>query len=186
MRLPDTPLSPEAAELLRKLRPRIAERLAEVKKIPVSVLIWGPGSGSPNPMASLRSELRSRLRSEGHAAIFSEELCDSSSPDSIRLQQLAQVQEVDLVVSLPVTPASIGELHDFAADRRANAKILAFLNRHHLEGYSAQSLTAISTMLSCRVEYYADESDTDGIVEITLSETQKIREMKYLLAGRYL
>lgn len=100
-------------------------------------------------------------------------------------QQLVQAQEFDLVVSIPCTPGSIGEVHDFAADRRVNAKLLVFINRQHVSGYASQSLEAISTILSCEIEYYPDETETKIIEERTLLEAQKIREMKYLLAGRY-
>ena len=183
--LPDFPLTPEAAELLTDLMPRIHQRLAEVNKVPVSVLLWGPGIDSNSKLASTRAHLRQKLRENGHAAFYSEELCDEALHHSIRMQQLAQAQEFDLIVSTPCTPGSIGEIHDFAADRRVHSKILLFLNQEYLEGYSAQSLTVLRTVLSCEIEYYPNEDTIDSIEFRTLENVQRIRELKYLLAGRY-
>jgi len=184
--LPDVPLTPEAADLANRLRPLIKGRLAEANKVPVSVLVWGPGIDSSSPLSSTRADLRSRLRQEGHAAFFSEELCDSHLPDSIRLQQLAQAQEFDLIVSIPATPGSIGEVHDFAADRRVNGKLFVFLNQQFIAGYSAQSLSALNSVVSNRLFYYPSEDEAAVIIEVTAYEVQRIREMKYILAGRFL
>lgn len=183
--IPVLPLSPEATDLLNRIMPRIQERLAEVNRMPVSVLLWGPGIDSDSPLAAVRAELRARLREMGHAAFFSEELYDSSKPESPRLQQLAQAQEFDLIVSTPCTPGSIGEIHDFAADRRVHAKILIFLNEQHLSGYSAQSLATLESIVSCKIEYYPHDGDCERIIEISCDNAQRIREIKYILAGRY-
>ncbi len=181
---PDIPLTPEASDLLARIGPRIQTRLAEVGRVPVAVLLWGPGASSISPLAAVRLELRKLLREKGHAACYSEELCDPTVAASVRMQQLAQAQEFDLVVSMPCTPGSIGEIHDFVADRRVNSKTLIFLNREHLNGYSAQSLNALETVVTCQIEYYPSDSDTAAIVAVTMDNVQRIREMKYLLAGR--
>ena len=121
----------------------------------------------------------------GHAAFFSEELCDPTAPYSVRIQQLAQAQKFDLVVSVPATPGAIAEVHDFAADRRVTAKVVVFLNQEHANGYSSQSLQTLSTIISCHLEYYPSESDT-AIIEVrTLDHVQRIRELKYVMLGRY-
>jgi hypothetical protein len=185
MKLPDTPLSPEALRFRERILARIDERLEEVNRTPAGILLWGPGLDSTSLLAEVRLNLRSKLRQNGHAAFYSEELCDPAKPFSVRLQQLAQAQDFDLIVSLPCTPGSLGEVHDFAADRRVHAKLLIFLNETHLSGYSAQSLQALSSLLSCHLEYYPNENETDVIEHRTLSEVQKIRELKYILAGRY-
>jgi hypothetical protein len=165
--LPDIPLSREAAELINRIIPRLQERLAEVNRVPVSVLLWGPGIDSTSKLAEVRQELRRRLREDGHAAFYSEELCDPTTPHSLRIQQLAQAQEFDLIVSTPCTPGSIGEIHDFAADRRVNSKILIFLNQEFLEGYSPKSLIALETVISCQLAYYPNENTPGTIIEVT-------------------
>jgi hypothetical protein len=183
--LPDIPLSREAADLLERITPRILERLDEVRRVPVSILIWGPGIDSAHPLVPVRANLRLRLRENGHAALYSEELCDPSLGHSVRMQQLAQAQVFDLIVSTPGTPGSIGEIHDFVADSRVNSKILLFLNSEYLDGYSNQSLEALQTILSCQIEYYPSVGETSIIEDTVLRTVQRIREMKYLMAGRF-
>lgn len=179
----DIPLSKEAQKLFERLQPRIEDRLAEVNSMPVSALLWGPGLTSECALSECRYDLRKNLRKQGHAAFFSEELCNSK--DSIRLQQLVQAQEFDIIISMPGTPGSIGEIHDFTADRRVNAKILVFLNDEYKNGYSNQSIEAISTIASCKIHYYQNLSNLNIIHEISCNEIQKMRELKYILTGRY-
>lgn len=180
----DVPLSASAADLLSKIRPRIKMGLAEVNNIPVSVLVWGPGLTSDSLLLPVRLDIRKKLRELGHAAITSEELHDKTLPFSLRIQQLVQAQNFDIVVSIPCTPGSIAEVHDFISDRRVRSKLLVFLNEEYLDGYSPQSLKAINAMPACKVEYYPNERNTIYIVDKTLGEVQQIRESKYLLAGR--
>jgi hypothetical protein len=52
-----------------------------------------------------------------------------------------------------------------------------------MQGYAQQSLAAISTIISCRVERYPNETDTAIINSVTLQEVQRIREMKYLCSA---
>jgi hypothetical protein len=86
---------------------------------------------------------------------------------------------------MPCTPGSIGEIHDFAADRRVHSKILLFLNQQYLDGYTSKSLTVLETVLSCQILYYPNERESGTIERLTLDNVQRIREMKYILAGRY-
>ena len=177
-------LSPEAIRLSMRILPRIKTRLQEVNRVPVSVLLWGPGIKSSSPLVHLRADIRSKLREKGHACFLSEEIHDPKLPFSARTQELVQAQEFDLVVSIPCTPGSIAEVHDFASDRRVTAKMLVFLNKQHMKGYSAQSLQALSTILTLKIEYYPSEKELSAIQEITFEHVQRIREMKYLIGGR--
>jgi hypothetical protein len=183
--IPDVPLTSEASALVSRLRTRIRERFAAIRRMPVGVLIWGPGIESPSPLAAVRQELRRALRMEGHAALFSEELTEEGSTLSLRTQQFTHALECDLIVSLPCTPSAIAELHDFATDLRISSKTLVFLDQSQMEGYASQSLESTSTINSCRVKYYPNDQETSMILKVTLSEAQKIREMKYEREERY-
>jgi hypothetical protein len=162
-KLLDIPLKPNARKLLEKIQPKIAKAIKQVKSIPVAVLIWGPNIDSASPLGSVRAELRTKLREDGNTAFYSEELYDPTAGVSIRTQELIHAQEFDLIVSTPCTPGSIAEIHDFAVDRRVNAKMLLFLNKEHTDGYSAQSLAAVATVISCHIEYYPNDHETDLI-----------------------
>lgn len=183
--LPDIPLSQEAQRLAEVLMPKIQQRLRDVERVPVSVLVWGPAPASTNPIAAVRVDLRAALREQGHLALFSEELCDPESPYSVRTQQLAQASEFDLVVSIPSSPGSIAEAHDFAVDPRVSSKLLLFVDQSRMDGYSPHSLAVMSTIVSCEIVKYPSETQTDVIVVKTLEVASQIREMKFI-TGRSL
>jgi hypothetical protein len=180
----DEPLCREGAELLASIQPRIQKRLADVQKIPIAVLLWGPAPNNPDPLTEIRLSLRKELRRQHHLAMLSEDLCDLDSSHSLRVQELIQAQEFDLVVSLPVTPGSIAELHDIAVDTRVRAKLLVFVCEDHLGGYSVQSLMAVSTVISMELHTYP-RSDLNSITNITMNHVARMRELKYLTMGRY-
>jgi hypothetical protein len=179
----DVPLSPEAQELANLTFPAIREILVRASKVPVSILVWGPNPDSDHPVAQIRKELRNRLRKAGHAAFFSEELYDPSFKHSVRVQQIAQAQKVDLIISLPDSPGSIAEIHDFAVDRRVNSRLLIFLNEAYLDGYSAKSLTAMQSIRTCHIEKYHGPSDSESIYIIAEKEVEAVREAKFILGG---
>jgi hypothetical protein len=181
----DCPLSTEAQSLLSRIQPRIQAQLQSIRAIPVSILVWGPNPQLNSDCARLRKELRNVLRTNGHAAIFSEELYDPALPDSLRIQQIAHAQEFDLIVSVPEGPGSIGEVHDFAADRRVDAKMLIFLPAEHMDGYSPKSLQALESLVSAQIVKYSENDGSEFIVGRVIEEAQRIREIKYILAGRY-
>jgi len=180
----DTPLTPEAKELLDKISPRIQRDLEAVTKVPVSTLIWGPNPNGNGPVAEMRKRLKSELRQMGHLSMFSEDLYDPHCGHSIRIQQIAHAKEFDLVISLPDTPGSIGEIHDFANDRRVNSKIIIFLNSDYIGGYSAQSLKALESMTSCLIKEYEGYGQIDEIVPCVKEEVTKLRDVKFILEGR--
>ena len=177
-------LSEEAKKLFNKMFPEYNRKLTEIKRMPVSILIWGPSPSSSSSIGKIRKLLRTKLRQEGHLAMFSEELCDEDSDFSIRLQQLVQAQQYDLIISIPETPGSIGEIHDFADDLRVNKKILIFLNKSFSGGYSVESLKTISCLLSSEIIQYTNDS-IDSIITYSLNTVNKIREYKYIVEGRY-
>lgn len=177
-------LSDEAKQLFQQMLPKYKQRLDEIKRLPVSILIWGPSPTSSSVIGELRKQLRNTLRQEGNLAMFSEELCDADCDFSIRLQQLVQAEQYDLIISIPETPGSIGEIHDFASDIRVNKKILIFLNENFSTGYSANSLKSISCFLSSEIVTYTDDS-LNTIITYSLNTVNKIREYKYLTEGRY-
>ena len=59
------------------------------------------------------------------------------------------------------------------------------LNGTHADGYANQSIASIANILTCRVERYASEREISIIKTVTLEEVQRIREMKYIPAGRF-
>jgi hypothetical protein len=112
--------------------------------------------------------------------VTSEEITDADSDVSLRVQEFVQAQNFDLVVSIPATPGALAEAHDFASHPLVTCKMIVFVNREHRGGYSDQSLAALSTVLSCQLEYYPNVNETTIIEETTLEQAQRIRELKFI------
>lgn len=177
-------LSDEAKQLLAQMLPKYNQKLEEIKHLPVSVLIWGPSPNSTSVIGQIRKQLRSTLRQEGNLAMFSEELCDQNCELSTRIQQLIQAEQYDLIISIPETAGSIGEIHDFASDIRVNRKILIFVNEKYSDGYSINSLKTVGCILGAEVISYTDDS-INSIITYSQNTVNRIREYKYLIEGRY-
>lgn len=93
------------------------EALARMHAVRISVLIWGPAPATSGPVGRTRAELRATLEADGHLVRYSEDLYDPNAGYSILAQQVADVEAHDITFSLPDTPGSIAEDHDFARIR---------------------------------------------------------------------
>ena len=180
------PIQPEAQTLFERIQHRVREEIDRSKKIPVAILLWGPSLSDTSEIALLRKKLHSELTSRGHLAQFSEDLIVKSEDISVKTQQLIHAQQFDLVISMPCSPGSISELHDFISDNRVNRKLLIFLNEQFDLGYSFQSILATCTTLTYRTIPYNGYEDLELIEKNVLQEAQKIREVKYFNQGRWL
>ncbi len=186
MDLPQLNIQPSALDLLQKIKTKVHEEVEKSKKIPVAILLWGPSPTDTSEIAQLRLQLRTELTKLGHLAQFSEELITSEEKLSIKTQQLMHAQHFDLIVSIPCTPGSLGEIHDFICDTRVSRKLLVFLNEKFELGYSFQSIVSTSTTLTYRTMVYNGYEEVHIIKDTILEEAQKIREVKYFNQSRWL
>lgn len=70
----DLRLSAEAQRYLAEVEQRRLAVMANVSRLPVAALIWGPTPSGDSPVAQTRRLLRDELIGRGHLAQFSEEL----------------------------------------------------------------------------------------------------------------
>jgi len=172
-------LSPEAQELLNKMLPKYYEKQEEVKRIPVSVLIWGPSIEISTKLSDARERLRELLREDGHLAMFSEELCSEESGLSTVTQECLQAEQFNVIISIPSTPGSIAESHNFSSIQKVCNKLVMFLNSEYRSGYSNSTLETLSVR-GAKIFYYENEDDSETIINISIDYISKIRECKYL------
>jgi hypothetical protein len=118
--------------------PKYKELEAEVRRTPLAVLVWGPGL-SDSDLYKKRLQIRAVLRSEGYAAVFSEEI-DADSGDlgnSAKARELLQALAADFIVVIHGSPGSVAEVHDFAGFiGDLGRKMLIFIDSQHVGGYS--------------------------------------------------
>lgn len=159
------------------------EALARIDKVPVAALIWGPDPGGGTQLGDTRLALRDALLSDGHLARFSEELLDPSCGHSIVAQQVAQAEAYDIVFSIPGSPGSIAEIHDFARIPGLSHKIVAFIDSAWSGGYGSQSLLQLKSVATCEVQLYQATALPGCIINPAKMLIQRLQEF-YYFAGR--
>ena len=163
---------------------RVQRSLDNITRIPVAVLIWGPDISSGTPIAQTRQALKETLNAEGHLARFSEELFDPSSTLSVVAQQFAHADAYDIVLSLPGSPGSIAEIHDFARMPGVGNKIVAFIDRDWNDGYSNKALLQMESSLTSRIQLYEASDLPHGVIKRATDCIQRLQEFFYCCLGR--
>lgn len=167
-----------------RIRARVQSSLERIRRIPVAVLLWGPNPIDGSETGLCRLKLRDKLRQSGHGCYFSEELFLEDSNISILAQQMAHVEACDLVFSIPDSPGSIAELHDFSMLPAVSSKIITFLDERWNNGYSNMSLMQRDQIISPNVELYKKDELPDVVIDKALNEVQRLQELFYLLGTR--
>jgi hypothetical protein len=164
---------------------RRREALNRVLRLPIAALIWGPTPSAGTPVAAVRTQLRDTLADGGHLACFSEEMYDSTLPQSNLVQQLAQVEAFDIVFSVPDSPGSIAEIHDFSRIPTVSNKIVTFLNQDWNSGYANQSLLQLQSTVTCQIQVYKTCDLPDCIIKPAMSLVGRLQEFYYLNGRRF-
>ena len=99
-------------------------------------------------------------------------------------QQLAQAEAYDVVFSIPGSFGAIAEIHDFARIPGVSHKIIAFVDKLHLNGYSAQSLIAVQTNASCKVELYDGTALPGCVIDYAFDQIRRLQEILYVSGRR--
>jgi hypothetical protein len=167
-------------ELVERRRKEI---LDQVRRVRLAALVWGPTPVSTSPQGQARLLLRDELTRDGHLVRFSEDLIDPASTHSVLLQQVAQAEAHDIVFSLPGSPGSTAEIHDFARIPGLSHKIVAFLDTNWSDGYSNQSLLQMQSTATCQIQLYRSCDLPDCIIEKAREMMRRLQEF-YFLAGR--
>ncbi len=157
--------------------------LAQMAQIQIAALIWGPTPQAATPVAGARVHLRNLLNERGHHARFSEDLLDPVSEYSVFAQQIAQAKAFDVVFSIPDSPGSIAELHDFARIPGVAPKIVAFLDQAWCGGYASQSLIQLESIATCRIQLY-DASQLPTCVIAKATDMVRRLQEYYFAHGR--
>lgn len=161
------------------------DALSRIGAVPVSVLIWGPNPDAASRVGATRRELRRALEGDGHLVRYSEDLYNPSSPYSLLAQQVADVEAHDITFSLPDSPGSIAEAHDFARIPSVSHRIVTFVDFDHNTGYANKTLIELQSTATCRVQPYK-ASDLPGcVVEYSRSVVRRLQEFYYFNGRRF-
>jgi hypothetical protein len=148
------------------------------------ILIFGPGP-SYSEFHAKRLEIREKLERLGHVVHFGEDVC---TPDlllrtglNLSVAELLQARNYDYIVSLMVSPGTIGEVHDFAGRREFATRMLICIDANHQSGYSAHGVLRRFEGHNGRIDWFKYPIDlTDcHLATRVLDQIQKVAENKH-------
>jgi hypothetical protein len=160
------------------------EALKRISATPISALVWGPDPNGSSQTAVCRKLLKEELTKHTVYACFSEDLFDPHAQLSNRAQQFAQVEAFDIVFSIPDSPGSIAEIHDYSLIPSISPKIVTFLDHQWNGGYANQSLVHLNPINSPQIRFYDQAQLPAVIVEESLNIIRTLKESFYLLGRR--
>lgn len=126
----------------------------EFTSIHLKILVFGPSPNlkhAPGFMADLakkRMEIREALRSDGHEAVFPEDLVAVSMDPAINNEYIWEqmlVKQYDMVVNLVGSPGAIAELSLCLQETLAR-KAALFFNREHVDGLVYKQAEVIAAL----------------------------------------
>jgi len=156
-------MTPEAQAFYEEsFLPRYKALREKVRTTPLTVLIWGPGSGGDPLLYRKRLQIRGELRTWGLTALFSEEIDvgDDVIGLSAKANELCQAIEADFIIVLQASPGSVGEAHDFAEFvGGVGSKMVVFIDEQARGGYSYAGALYELRVLYKNVETYSYPED---------------------------
>lgn len=128
----------------------------------LKVLILGPGA-SGGEIYKKRCKIKDELIELGHEAHFYE---DFLKPDVLKdsglnlsVAEYLQVKKCDYIICLMASPGSIGEVHEFAIERKIASKMMICVDQSHKEGYSAQGILRIFEGNNGKIDWFEYPKD---------------------------
>jgi hypothetical protein len=104
---------------------------------------------------------------------------------SLLAQQVADVEAHDLTFSLPDSPGSIAEAHDFARIQSVSNRIVTFIDGSYNAGYANKTLMELQSTTTCRIQIY-EASDLPGcVVDCSRTLVRRLQEFHYLNGRRF-
>ncbi len=162
------------------------DNLKEIGDIPLSILVWGPGTHPTSQLVrDKRVQIRERLEELEHNAMFSEDLEQYGNDRVLKLQELAQVVTAHHIVILlgDYTPGALAETHDFANLPRVAWKFTVLVPKKFQNGYSANGTLLFLDKLFHSVYWYEDdEIQSCNVLGRVLERMDYVRQF-YASAG---
>jgi len=135
-------LSPAARNAFIKFLARVKNIEKQIVDTALSILVWGPGDQSPDKLLyQTRCKIRNELRRQGNAAIFSEEIANSTMQEfPVTLSELAQAISADFIVVLMASWGALSEIEEYGRDPEIASKMLILLPEESRGGFTEQAI----------------------------------------------
>lgn len=177
------PLSEQAktqhAEFLR----RLGTQRQVARSVSLTILVWGPSPSAATPESKKRIEICNALRDAGHNAQFSEDVrLDDADDISLQTMEFDHAISADLVVLLPSSPGSIGELCNHSNYTRIASKLLVFVDAAHASsgGYiESGTVRELASGYGGLHHYTQAELAACSVLTQTMARARVLREIEY-------
>lgn len=171
-------LTPEAQRELERWDAERQALVADIKKISLRILVWGPSPTSPSPVAQKRVQIRDALVAEGFLAVFSEIWATAEPGLSQKTNELTQALTAHLIIILiEGSPGALAELHDFSSREDIGRKMLVMCPRKYSDGYSITGAGAILNKAFGNLDLYEDgEIENCNVLTRALARAVALRE----------
>ena len=120
---------------------RVEEQLKKENDIVFDILVWGMSPDKDIPIAKKRKDIKSRLKKNGHNAMFSEELTNLGDDRGLseKSKEFAQAQIADFIIILiEDSPGALAEACDFCNHPDLAWKIYVMAPASYKAGYAGQ------------------------------------------------
>jgi hypothetical protein len=155
-------LTPEVQRELERWDEDRRALVAEIKKIPLRILVWGPSAAASNPVAAKRAQIRDALLADGFVAVFSEIWATAEPGLSQKTNELTQALTAHLIIILiEGSPGALAEMHDFSSHPDIVRIMYVMCPRHYQAGYSAQGVGQVLDLAYGNVYWYEDGEIAD-------------------------
>lgn len=171
-------LTHEAEQELKRWDAERQALVAKIKKIPLRILVWGPGTQSSSPVVRKRFAIRDALVAEGFLAVFSEIWKDSVPGLSQKTNELTQALGAKLILILiEDSPGGLGEMHDFSSHEDIINIMYVMSPRRYSDGYSMQGVGAILARLGKLHLYEEGDIASCSVLTHALERAYALREI---------
>jgi hypothetical protein len=167
----------------------ILQVIAALNNIKLSILVFGPSPtvthppGFPADLAKKRVEIRDVLKTDGHEAVFPEDLMSGSidpAIDNAYLWEQVLVREYDMVVTLVGSFGAVDELSLFHKDHLA-LKAALFFNQDHAGGLPFQHARALEKLGAALHTYvYPVDLTSCNLMKEVRDKVYAVRVAKFL------
>lgn len=162
-------LSPAARDELAKFLARVGNVERQIADTALSILVWGPGDrSSAKLLYENRCKIRDELRRQGNAAIFSEEITNSTKQHQpSTLSELAQAISADFIVVLMASWGALSEIEEYGCDPEVASKMLILLPEQSRGAFTEQVLSekGFRSMVYFKQSEVKNHSVVDKVIE---------------------
>lgn len=188
---PLIPKTTKAAEYHQQVfLPKVADRLQQLSRVPLSVFVCGPSSEA-DPLAKKKLDIINAFREKDYDAYTGEEVVkelktrDTKAGRPVRTDNVYErevARSSELVIMLRVSYGSVAEFHEFFSVPEIANHLYVFVDEEHYDSYSTVGALSMHEKMYGKVLRYKSPDDIEkcSLVGRSLEIAEMHRAAKWL------